>query len=69
MTVSINAADPGQAINLPVAGSMFGGYRVLSLIGSGGMGRVFLAEESLLQVALKLINAARLTEKATAISS
>jgi len=42
-----------------VAGSQFGAYRILNLIGKGGMGRVYAAEDSRLhrKVALKVLPA------------
>jgi TolB-like protein len=64
----------------PIIGREVDGYRILSLIGAGGMGEVYLAEELALgrRVALKLLPAAvsadagrvrRFTEEARAASS
>src|SRR3989442_1201180 len=51
---------PTPAQGRPVPGQMFGGYRICSLLGQGGMGQVFEAEhaETGRRVALKVMSQA-----------
>ena len=53
-------ADPQPESAQTLVGKQFGPYRVLSLLGHGGMGSVWLAEraDGLFKVALKLVHAA-----------
>src|SRR6186713_1358972 len=53
-------ADPQPESAQTLVGKQFGPYRVLSLLGRGGMGSVWLAEraDGLFKVALKLVHAA-----------
>src|SRR4051794_31124432 len=52
-------ADEGFAGTAPALPKMVGGYRILQLLGSGGMGAVYEAEEPVQKkrVALKLVSA------------
>ena len=54
---------PEQAIDL-VSGQVFGPFRIQRLLGQGGMGKVYLAEErdTGRRVALKILNRANLTQ-------
>src|SRR6185503_18279580 len=67
-----NLAGPDSGITLgapsrrgPVPGEDFGGYRILRLLGQGGMGEVYEAEQlgSGRRVALKVMNQALATEQ------
>jgi serine/threonine-protein kinase len=46
----------GPAPAPALAGRDLGGYRLVSLLGSGGMGRVYLAEKNAERVALKVVH-------------
>src|SRR5262245_54187264 len=52
-------AEDATQVEQPGAGAVLGNYRLIQEIGSGGVGRVFLAEHVLLgrRVALKMLRA------------
>jgi len=50
-------------IRLPLPGEFVGPYRIIRLIGQGGMGAVYLAEQDSRQVAVKILTSAELSNR------